>query len=268
MNTFTVQRATLATLPDAYALHPDRADAERRLAQFRERMAAGKVSPEQFVLLRSGRGAEAVTLVSDNPHVPLLSRSRADTPHAGLTRFYAFLREAEPGRTLVLDSILNVFDPAPALAAGWRLDDAQVTYETDLTARIWTPAPDAHEGGAELLERSDIAALLAELGQADLELDEGWHLAALLDDEGQPAALGAFGPSGRPDWASINLIGVRGAARRQGLGTRLHAHLLARAAREFGWHVGRTEAENTAMRRIFARSGCEVRGEQLYFRTS
>ena len=141
LNTFTVERATDATLPDAYALHPDRAEAERRLAQFRERVEAGQATPEGFVLLRSGRGVEAVVLIADNPHVPLIPRSRADTPHAGLTLLYTHLHDAAPERTLLLDSTLNVLAAAPALAAGWILDDEQVMYETDLRACHLAPRP-------------------------------------------------------------------------------------------------------------------------------
>ena len=268
MNTFTVERGTLATLPDAYALHADRADASERLAQFRERMATGKVSPEQFVLLRSGRGVEAVTLISNNPHVPLFSHTRADTPHAGLTQFYAYLRDAEPEKTLILDSSKNVLNAAPVLAGGWLLDDEQAVYETDLSARTWELAPDALEDGPELLKRSDIAALLQELGQGDWEAGEDWQVVALMSESGAPVALGAVGPMNRPDYCNINMIGVRESERGQGLGTRLHAHLLARAAERFTHHAGGTEANNAAMRRIFERNGCALRGEQLYFRSS
>lgn len=267
MNTFTVERATLTTLPDAFALHPDPAEAQTRLERFRQRVAEGKASPEQFILLRSERGIEGVATLSPQVFVPLLVQTRPDTTPAAHQQFFAALLELAPQRTLLLDSTHTPPDAAPALAAGWTLDDEQVVYETDLSARRWSLAPDALEGGAELLERPQIRALAAELGQADLELGEGWRLAALLDEMGKPAALGAFGPSGRPDWASINLVGVREMARGKGLGTHLHAHLLACAAREFGWHVGRTEAENHAMRRIFERNGSTLKSRQLYLRT-
>ena len=153
MNSFTVERATDGTLPDAYALHPDRADAEQRLAQFRERMAAGQTRPEQFVLLRSERGVEAVVLIAQNPQVPLIPRARADTPGMGLTQFFAFLHEVAPERTLLLDSGLTELNTAPVLSAGWTLDDEQVMYETDLTARTWALIPDAL-GAAAVLQES------------------------------------------------------------------------------------------------------------------
>ena len=267
MNSFTVERATDSTLPDAYALHPDRADAEQRLAQFRERMATGQTRPEQFVLLRSERGVEGVVLIAQNPQVPLIPRARADTPGVGLTQFFAFLHEAAPERTLLLDSGLTELDAAPALSAGWTLDDAQVMYETDLNTRTWALGPDALEGGAERLKRPEVAALLAELGQADWETDPDWLVVALPNENGEPVALGAVGPSGRPGWASIDMIGVRESERGQGLGTRLHAHLLARAAERFTHHAGRTEASNHAMRRIFERNGSEPRAQQLYFKS-
>lgn len=264
MTTFHLERATLATLPDAYALHPDPADAGQRLEQFRQRVAEGKARPEQFLLLRSERGVEAVVSVGEHPAVPLFPRARADTPSTGLTELFTHLHEVAPERTLLLDSSLIAPDAAPALAAGWVVDDEQVVYETDLTSRLWELVPDAVEGGAELLERPEIRALATELGQADLELDEGWRLVALQGENGEPVALGAVGPSNRQGWANINLIDVHEAARGGGLGTRLHAHLLARAAEKFTHHVGRTEASNHAMRRIFERNGSVLKSQQVY----
>ncbi|MDO4246639.1 MAG: GNAT family protein [Deinococcus sp.] len=261
-----VKRATLATLPDAFVLHPDPAEVQARLERFLQRVADGKASPDQFVILRSERGVEGVATLAPQSFIPLLIQTRSDTASSARQQFFAALLELAPERTLLLDSGHTPPDAAPALAAGWTLDDEQVVYETDLSARRWTLAPNALEGGAELLERPDIRALAAELGQADLELGESWRLVALLDETGNPTALGAVGPSGRPDWASIDLIGVREAKRSQGSGTRLHAHLLARAAQEFGWHVGRTEAENHAMRRVFERNGSREKARQLYFR--
>ena len=140
-------------------------------------------------------------------------------------------------------------------------------YETHLTARTWPLAPDALEGGAELLQRPEIAALLAELGQSDWETAPEWVIVALPGVDGQPVALGAVGPTNRPGWANINMIGVRPSQRGQGFGTRLHAHLLARAAERFSHHAGRTATSNHAMRRIFERSGSELGARQLYFRS-
>ena len=78
-------------------------------------------------------------------------------------------------------------------------------------------------------------------------------------------ALGAIGPSGRPGCASINLIGVLPQGRGQGLGTRLHAHLMALAAQNHWCHAGGTEADNAAMRRIFDKHGSRQMATQLYF---
>ncbi len=106
---------------------------------------------------------------------------------------------------------------------------------------------------------------MKQLGQSDLELSDGWTLIALPGADGLTAALGAVGPGGRPATASINLIGVLPQACGQGLGTRLHAHLLALAARQFATHAGGTEAENAAMRRAFDKHGSRLVATQMYF---
>nr|WP_280527639.1 GNAT family N-acetyltransferase [Deinococcus humi] len=80
--------------------------------------------------------------------------------------------------------------------------------------------------------------------------------------------MGAFGPSNRPGWVNVNMLGVHPGSRGQGYGTRLHAHLLARAAERFVMHGGATEAENQPMRRIFEKHGSRHDATQLSFRSS
>ncbi len=116
---------------------------------------------------------------------------------------------------------------APFEAAGWVLDSQHVVYETDLHALSYPLDPHAQTVDPD---RPDIRGLLEQLGQPDLGLSPSWTLIALPGGDGSPVALGAVGPSGRPGSASINLIGVLPQGRGQGLGTRLHAHLMALAA--------------------------------------
>lgn len=270
MNTSTeyhIEHGTLATLPDAYALHTDREDAQRRLERFRARMAAGKARPEAFIFLRSGRGMEAVVLVGDKPRVPMFSHTRNDAAAAGLEQFYRYLRQHAPERLLVLDSNYTLLDAVPAQAAGWRLSEGEhLIYETDLRTRHWALAPEAQEGGPELLQRPDVAALLAELGQADWQPPAGWQVVVLPGADGQPAALGGVGPRDHAPTINISLIGVRPDQRGQGLGQRLHAHLLARAAELHDRHMGGTEASNAAMIRIFEANGSRLMARQLYLK--
>lgn len=265
---FSIEGATLATLSDAYNSHlyPDRADAEGRLAFFRGRIERGAATADQIVMLRSERGVEAVVSLSSPPGVPMFPRARVDTPTEGLTRFYAHLLEIEPERGLVLDS--NFVTPAagPALAAGWTPDGGEhLLYETDLNAGTWALEESAQEGEAELLARPDIQALLARLGHADWEMDPEWLVVALPGPDGTPAALGAVGPTNRPGYGNINMMGVLPTCRGQGLGTRLHAHLLARAAERYLRHSGGTGADNAAMLRVFEKNGCQLTARQLYF---
>lgn len=267
MNTYTIQTPTLDTLTDFFALHPDPLDVAQRLPILRDNLAAGRVRLENVLILRSERGIEGTALISATPQVPIFPRFRPDVAPVGMTTLARALHgRAEPERKLLLQDDLAPLDAAPVEAAGWVLDDEQVMYDTDLQARSYPLAPDAVEGGDELRQRPEVAVLLDTLGHADWEWAEGWTLVALPDTAGQPVALGAFGPSNRPGWANLNMIGVHPGARGQGHGTRLHAHLLARAAESFTMHGGGTEAQNHAMRRIFAKNGSRHVATQMYFR--
>lgn len=263
MKTFTVQPATAKTLSDLVALIADREDAAGRLTFMRERLAGGQFRLENTLILRSGRGVEGHALIHAVPQIPVFPHLRSGVPQEAVTALArALLETAGPGQRLLLDDNLAPLQAAPFEAAGWVLDSRQVMYETDLRARTYPPDPQAQTVAAD---QSDIRVLLEQLGQPDLELSEGWTLIALPGTDGSPVALGAVGPGGRPDTASVNMIGVLPQAHGQGLGTRLHAHLLALAAQQFATHGGGTEAENAAMRRVFEKHGSRLTATQLYF---
>ncbi|MDL2342771.1 GNAT family N-acetyltransferase [Deinococcus sp. MIMF12] len=268
MNTYTIQTPTLNTLADFFALHPDPLDVAKRLPILRENVAAGRVRLENVLILRSERGVEGTALISVAPQIPVFPRFRPDVTPEGMTALARALRErVEPERKLMLQDDLAPLDADAVLAGGWVSDaPVHVMYDTDLQARSYPLAPDAVEGGDELRQRPEVAVLLDTLGHADWEWAEGWTLVALPDTAGQPVALGAFGPSTRPGWVNLNMIGVHPDARGQGHGTRLHAHLLARAAESFTMHGGGTEADNHAMRRIFEKNGSRQTATQMYFR--
>lgn len=263
MNILTVQAATAETLPDLVALIVDREDAARRLNFMRERLSGGQLRLEQTLILRSERGVEGHAVINAVPQIPVFPHLRADAPEEAATALArAILEGIGPEQQLLLDSNLAPLQAAPFEAAGWVLDSRHVMYETDLRARSYPLDPQAQTVDAD---QPDIREVLQQLDQPDLELSEDWTLIALPDKYGLPAALGAVGPGGRPDTASINLIGVLPPSRGQGLGTRLHAHLLALAARQFATHAGGTEADNGAMRRIFDKHGSRLVATQMYF---
>lgn len=263
MNTFTVQPATAETLPDLVALIADREDAARRLTFMRERLAGGQFRLENTLILRSGRGVEGNALINAVPQIPVFPHLRSDAPEEAVTALArAILEGAGPEQRLLLDDHLAPLQAAPFEAAGWVLDSRHVMYETDLRARTYPLDPQAQTVNAD---QAEIRELLAQLQQPGWESEEGWTLITLPGTDGSFAALGAVGPGGRPDTASVNMIGVRPQAREQGLGTRLHAHLLALAARQFATHTGGTEAENAAMRRIFDKHGSRLAATQMYF---
>ncbi|MCP2015696.1 GNAT superfamily N-acetyltransferase [Deinococcus sp. HSC-46F16] len=264
MNTYTIETPTLDTLADFFALHPDPQDVAKRLPILRQNVAAGRVRLENLLILRSERGIEGTALISAAPQVPVFPRFRPDVMPEGVTALALALRDrAEPERKLLLQDNLAPLRAAPVEGAGWVLDEEHVMYETDLRARTFVPDPQAR---SVTPDDPAVRVLLGALGRAGFELREGWHLVVLPDTSGQPVALGAFGPSGRPEWASLDQIGVHPSARGQGLGTRLHAHLLARAAEQFTMHAGGTGADNHAMRRILASNGSRHVATQMYFR--
>ncbi|GAA4007377.1 GNAT family N-acetyltransferase [Deinococcus rubellus] len=262
--TFTLEPASAETLADLLALLTDRVKAAAGLRDLEERLAGGKLALAQTLILRSERGVEGSIILPDHPRIPLIPTYRADTPPDAVTTLARALRErAAPQQQLLLTNACAPLEPAPLEVAGWQLDSQYMTYATDLSAH---PAPPDALAQAVDADRPDIRALLERLGRAEWSFKEDWTLIALPDASGSMAALGAVGPSGRPDWASIDLIGVQPQARGQGLGTRLHAHLLGLAAQEFAHHGGGTGADNQAMRRIFAKSGSRHTDTQMYFK--
>ena len=268
MNTFTssfeVTPATPDTLADLYALHPDREDAARRLEALRGRLATGHVHLGQLLILRGPRGIEGTLLLAGNPAVPLFPRLRPDASAPAVTALLRSARaQVSPERSLILDSTIAPLGAEPARAAGWAHTATHVLYETDLRAHTFAPDPDAREVGTD---SPAVRALLAELGRADWQPDGDEVLMALFGEGVEPLALGTVQAAGRPDAATLDLIGVRLEQRGQGHGTRLHAHLLARvAAAGFGRHFGATDADNLAMRRILARHGArETAVQEVY----
>ncbi|CAM4420518.1 GNAT family N-acetyltransferase [Deinococcus marmoris] len=263
MNTFTIQPATAETLPDLVALMADREEAARRLNFMRERLSGGQLKLEQTLILRSERGVEGHAVINAVPQIPVFPNLRADAPEEAIIALAQAIRaQAGPEQRLLLDDNLAPLLAAPFEAAGWVLNSRHVMYETDLRARSYPLDPQAQTVDAD---QPDIREALDQLGQPDLDPSEDWTLITLPDKYGLPAALGAVGPGGRPDTASINLIGVLSPSRGQGLGTRLHGHLLALAARQFASHAGGTEADNGAMRRIFDKHGSRLVATQMYF---
>ncbi|MDV6374576.1 GNAT family N-acetyltransferase [Deinococcus arenicola] len=263
MNTFNVQPATAETLPDLVALIAGREDAAQRLNSMRERLASGQLKLERTLILRSGRGMEGHATIPEIPQIPVFINLRADAPDEAMTILArAICEQAGAGQQLILTDALAPLHAMPVEAAGWVLDSRYVVYETDLHARAYPLDPQAQAVDADC---PHVRELLEQLGQSDLKLSEDWTLIALPSADGIPVALGAVGPGGRPDTASLNLIGVLPQARGQGLGTRLHAHLLALAAQKFAHHAGGTEAENFSMRRIFAGHGSRLVATQMYF---
>lgn len=260
MNTYTLEAATHDTLADVVALIPDPAEAERRLTFTRTRIEARALHPEQFLLLRSPRGVEGVCLRPASPRVPLFPQVREDVPADALIAFLCELRAAAP--RLILVSTQAPLRREEAEAAGWALQETNVVYETpDLRARSYPADPHVqpvtvHDPG--------VAAALTALGREAWVPGEDWTLHALTH-AGEVVALAALGASGRPDTAGIDLIGVLPQRRGQGFGGRLHAHLLHLAAQTFGTHVGGTEADNHAMRRLFERHGARLVSTQLDF---
>lgn len=260
---FTVRPATLATLPDVHALLPDPQDRERRTADTRQRIEDGRLSPEQFLLLRSARGVEGVAFMSRAPQVPVFPASRPDTPSEALTLLFSRLRDHDAGWKLLLDSTRTTATPDTALAAGWHWDaPPHLMYTTDLAARSYRSFSDVEEVHPH---DPEVHRTLSALGQPNWEKREGWHLYALRSGAAV-VALAGVGPSSRANWANMNMIGVLPVHRGLGYGQRLHEHLLARASQQYTHHGGGTEETNRPMRRIFERNGSVQAARQCYFR--
>lgn len=185
---------------------------------------------------------------------------------------HALRERTKPERRLVLQDDFTPLHREAVEAAGWYYDSTEVIYETDLTGRPYVIDPLAQEGDERWLEQPDLQAFLQALGQTAQQFSggfrEGWTVVALRGGQGKQTpilALGAYGP-GKPGYGAVDMIGVHPDARGTGVGTRLHAHLLARLSPDFARHGGLTSADNHAMRRIFEKNGSCHTATQMYFR--
>lgn len=241
MTLYTIESPTLETLPDALALHPDLADRTRRLAVLRENIATGRLPLENVLILRSPRGIEGTALISAAVQGPVFPHLRQDVPDEAMTRLARALRErTESARRLVLQDDFAPLHREAVEEAGWRYHSTEVTYDTDLTVRAYALDPLVQEGDETWLAHPELQAFLAALGQTIQQFSggfrEGWTVVALREGHGHTSpilALGAYGPA-KPGYGGVDMIGVHPEARGKGLGTRLHAHLLARLAPAWG----------------------------------
>jgi GNAT superfamily N-acetyltransferase len=274
--TYTFGHADDARLPEYYRLN-SLEDVQLALERARPRLESGQLSYEMLRTMRSERGLEAAWLQGGGPVV--FPRVRLDLDTAGQAALVAELTRTLGNTRLILDERLAPLDDAPWRAAGWRLDNHAVMYQTDLSAGRWPRDPRVQErplnGALAPGLQALYAALLAQDGQlgdfserdpdaalAETIEDGEARLFVLLDGE---EALGAALLTRTPREANIQLLGVQPARRGQGLGRALHAHLLAVAAETQTQHGGGTDFGNRAMQRVFAASGSTRLGEQRQY---
>ncbi|WP_168734869.1 hypothetical protein [Deinococcus sp. KSM4-11] len=144
MPSFTLQAATLATLPELYALNPDAVENARLLKTLRGKIERGEAHLSNTLILRTARGVEGTVFFGPAPHPYVFPDLRTDAPAEAITAFLRTLRRKLQGtseRQLVLDSARADVSTEAVLSAGWALDDSQVVYETDLRAFTWRGSP-------------------------------------------------------------------------------------------------------------------------------
>jgi GNAT superfamily N-acetyltransferase len=133
---------------------------------------------------------------------------------------------------------------------------------TELVRRI---RPEAERDPLELDAAELVEEWLFAAGAGDGEADtSGWHVACL---DGEPAGVTIAQP--RTDGGAVGIglfLGLEAEHRGRGLGTVLHHHLLT-SLRSAGAVVyeDSTRADNPAMQRVFARTGCELRGSSFLY---
>lgn len=250
--------------------------------QLWQRVESGQLSYRNLYVLKSGRGVEAAFALGKAP--VLVLRARHDLPGAGQQVLAAQLETLEEvGRkTLILDSRLCSLDAEVFLRRGWSLESDSVLYTTDLKAQHHAPDPAVIERPVTDLLSPELRRLYVHLLQADPTIgdtgtadpqaalgdavnDGGQRLFVVPDGAGEVIAAATLGLGPRGE-ASIHMVGVTPERRGQGLGARLHAHLLHEAASVSSTHMGGTDAANTAMIRIFERNGALQQSRQRQFR--
>lgn len=257
--------------PDTLDAHADFIRHQDR-GVLQERLGDGRLTYEQLCLMHSGRGLEAAWTNGENQII--FPNVRADLPILGLQALARHLADTASGKRVIVTENLAPVSSAPWEAAGWVLDTHAVMATTELAGRIWPLDPRVQERPVSEVLAPDLLALYAALStvgtigdteQTDPAVavgddltDQGKRLFVIMEGD---QALGAAILVPHPRGTGIHMLGVRPERRGAGLGRALHVHLLSLIAQTEARHVGGTDYENHAMRRIFERNGAVI-GEQ------
>lgn len=244
----------------------------------------GTLSYEQMYLFRKAERILAAFTLSAAPI--LVPRADFALSHEDLSAFATMLpdvlkkNDAED-KILILDSNLSAIDAKAFIAAGWHLQGHHKLYETDLRAKEWQLEPSVSQQPASVLLSDAMQAFYDALLQTDATIgdtdshdptdafaddmkNESMQLFIMQEDDSIIAA--ATLSEMRPEYVTIHLLGVIPSRRGQGIGTRLHAHLLAVAKTQgASYHVGGTAADNHAMHAIYQHNGAKLTAEHYQF---
>lgn len=203
--------------------------------------------------------------------------------HAFATMLPDVLKEHQAeDKILILDSNLTAIDADVFEEAGWQLQGHDKLYQTDVSAGEWQLEPSVSQQPAAALLSEAMQefydALLQEdatIGDTDSNDPKDAFAEAISDESMQLFVMEEHGniiaaatlSEMMPEHVAIHLLGVLPSRRGQGIGARLHAHLLAVAKAQGALrHVGGTAADNHAMHAIYQQNGAELTAEHYQFR--
>lgn len=241
----------------------------------------GTLSYAQMYLFQQGAEILAAFTLSNAPIV--VPRAKFSLSHEDLNALARLLADLlkENSKILILDSKLSAIDVDAFKEAGWQLQGHDKLYQTDLSAREWWLEPSVSQQPASQLLSQTMKEFYDALLQADSSIGdtasndpENAFAEAISDEslqlfimqEGDNIIAAATLSEMMPQHVAIHLLGVIPSRRGQGIGARLHAHLLA-VAKEQGAirHVGGTAADNRAMHAIYEQNGAELTAEHYQF---
>lgn len=223
------------------------------------------------LVFRSERGIEGGVFIYPEVRQALIPRYRDDTPPTRLVAYLRQMREAvaqTPERQMVLDDSLVKVHPGVAEQAGWILDKTWLFSQTDLRLFPYPLDPDSRILLAHETRSPQVLPLIQALGHQDIEVKPPNVLVGLFDENGQAVALGSYGPTAVPGYATTTTFGVDPSRRGQGLGTRMVLNLRSRAAADhFIYNINRVDASNQAVLNILAKiGGATLVATQQYYR--
>ena len=246
-------------------------NAEARAERMKNNVLLGKTNLLDHWLLEQNQQVVAVwSLIASGSMI--LMRSANDISNQVSHAILEHLEANTPAATLVVKESASRNLNLIALERGWFIEEKSSHFLTPLNElQLLSLDSSVQTFSLEELDSKTFQNFFLALGSGQ-SLEEikqrfgNYQFASLqILLEGNlylgAGVLGVFQST-----AVMDLLGILPEKRRQGLGTRLHQHMLCVAQSLCDTYVGMTDVKNTAMLKIFLNNGCILNDQQSSLR--